>query len=196
MNSRNALIVLLLCLCCGAAGYARGVSAEAARGRARLAEQAETASREAEARAVATAEAERFARRRLEEETARAAAVAGELSETRSRLAAERRAFNRRMIRVSEEASRRCAGLSADWVRLYNEALGLAPVKSVPSASAAGAGAAAGSAPAAGSGLQPGTPVTASPEDLLAHVRDYGGYCRSLRAQTEALLSVQEGAKP
>ena len=175
MNSRNALIVLLLCLCCGAAGYARGVSAEAARGRARLAEQAETASREAEARA---------------------AAVAGELSETRSRLAAERRAFNRRMIRVSEEASRRCAGLSADWVRLYNEALGLAPVKSVPSASAAGAGAAAGSAPAAGSGLQPGTPVTASPEDLLAHVRDYGGYCRSLRAQTEALLSVQEGAKP
>ena len=196
MNSRNILVILLLCLCRGAAGYVRGGSVEAARGRARLAEQAETSAREAEARAAAAAETERLARRRLEEETARAAAVAGELSETRSRLAAERRAFNRRMIRVSEEASRRCAGLSADWVRLYNEALGLAPVESVPSDPAAGAGAAAGSAPAAGSGLQPGTPVTVGPEDLLAHVRDYGGYCRSLRAQTEALLSVTEGAKP
>ena len=38
--------------------------------------------------------------------------------------------------------------------------------------------------------------MTVGPEDLLAHVRDYGGYCRSLRAQTEALLSVTEGAKP
>lgn len=193
MNSRNALIVLLLCLCCGAAGYARGVSVESARGRARLAEQAETASREREARAAAEAEAERLARSRLEEETARTAAVAGELSETRNRLAAERQAFNRRMARVSEEASRRCAGLSADWVRLYNEALGLAePDASAP---AAGTGAASASAAAAGSGVQPGASVMVGPEDLLAHVRDYGGYCRSLRAQTEALLAVR-GVKP
>ena len=30
-------------------------------------------------------------------------------------------------------------------------------------------------------------------EDLLAHARDYGGYCRNLRAQAEALLAVEKG---
>lgn len=82
---------------------------------------------EREALAVAAAEAERLARQRLEAETERAAAIAGELSETRNRLAAERQAFTRRMDRVAEDASRHCAGLPAGWVRLYNEALGLAP---------------------------------------------------------------------
>lgn len=33
----------------------------------------------------------------------------------------------------------------------------------------------------------------ARPEDLLAHARDYGGYCRELRAQAEALLAVEKG---
>ena len=32
-----------------------------------------------------------------------------------------------------------------------------------------------------------------SQEDLLAHARDYGGYCRNLRAQAEALLAVEKG---
>ena len=32
-----------------------------------------------------------------------------------------------------------------------------------------------------------------SPEDLLAHARDYGGYCRNPRAQAEALLAVEKG---
>ena len=183
--TRNVLAVGLLCAACCAAGYVRGFGIAETRGRALLAEQAEASASEREALAVAAAEAERLARQRLEAETERAAAIAGELSETRNRLAAERQAFTRRMDRVAEDASRHCAGLPAGWVRLYNEALGLAP--------AAGIGAPAGSASATGAGVRSGASVMVSPEDLLAHARDYGGYCRNLRAQAEALLAVEKG---
>ena len=191
--NRNVFAVALLCLGCGVFGYVRGFGVAETRGRAQLAEQAEAHANEREALSVAAAEAERLARQRLEAEALRAAAVAEELSETRNRLAAERQAFNRRMARVAEDASRHCAGLSADWVRLYNEALGLAPAAPAGVAPAAGAGAAAGSPSASGAGVQPDTSVMASPEDLLAHARDYGGYCRNLRAQAEALLAVEKG---
>ena len=97
------------------------------------------------------------------------------------------------MDRVAEEASRHCAGLPAGWVRLYNEALGLAPAAPEASAPAAGIGAPAGSASATGAGVRSGASVMVSPEDLLAHARDYGGYCRNLRAQAEALLAVEKG---
>ena len=191
--TRNVLAVGLLCAACCAAGYVRGFGIAETRGRVLLAEQAEASASEREALAAAMAEAERLARRRLEAEAERAAAIAGELSETRSRLAAERQAFTRRMARVAEDASRHCAGLPAGWVRLYNEALGLAPASPGGSAPAAGAGAPAGSASATDAGVRAGASVMASPEDLLAHARDYGGYCRSLRAQAEALLAVEKG---
>ena len=175
--TRNVIAVVLLCAACCAAGYVRGFGIAETRGRALLAEQAEASASEREALAVAMAEAERLARQRLEAEAERAAAIAGELSETRNRLAAERQAFTRRMARVAEDASRHCAGLSAGWVLLYNEALGLAP----------------GSASATDAGVRSGASVMVSPEDLLAHARDYGGYCRNLRAQAEALLAVEKG---
>ena len=136
--TRNVLAVGLLCAACCAAGYVRGFGIAETRGRVLLAEQAEASASEREALAVAAAEAERLARQRLEAETERAAAIAGELSETRNRLAAERQAFTRRMDRVAEDASRHCAGLPAGWVRLYNEALGLAPAAPEASAPAAG----------------------------------------------------------
>ena len=110
--TRNVLAVGLLCAACCAAGYVRGFGVAETRGRALLAEQAEASASEREALAVAAAEAERLARQRLEAETERAAAIAGELSETRNRLAAERQAFTRRMDRVAEDASRHCAGLA------------------------------------------------------------------------------------
>ncbi len=191
--TRNVIAVLLLCAGCCAAGYVRGFGIAETRGRALLAEQAEASAGEREALAVAAADAERLARQRLEAEVMRTAALAGELSETRSRLAAERRAFNRRMDLAVENASRHCAGLPADWVRLYNEALGLASAADAGSSAAAGTGAPAGSASASGAGVREGASVMASPEDLLAHARDYGGYCRSLRAQAEALLAVEKG---
>lgn len=191
--NRNVFAVLLLCLGCGAFGYVRGFGVAETRGRAQLAEQAEAHATEREALAAASAQAERLARQRLEAEAVRAAAIAEELSATRNRLAAERQAFNRRMARVVEDASRHCAGLPAGWVRLYNEALGLASAAPAGIAPAAGTGAAAGSASAAGAGVWPEASVMASPEDLLAHARDYGGYCRDLRAQAEALLAVEKG---
>ena len=184
--TRNVIAVVLLCAACCAAGYVRGFGIAETRGRALLAEQAEASASERVALAVAMAEAERLARQR-------AAAIAGELSETRNRLAAERQAFTRRMARVAEDASRHCAGLSAGWVRLYNEALGLAPAAPEASAPAAGIGAPAGSASATDAGVRSGASVMVSPEDLLAHARDYGGYCRNLRAQAEALLAVEKG---
>lgn len=191
--TRNVIAVVLLCAACCAAGYVRGFGIAETRGRALLAEQAEASASEREALAVAMAEAERLARQRLEAEAERAAAIAGELSETRNRLAAERQAFTRRMARVAEDASRHCAGLSAGWARLYNEALGLAPAAPEASAPAAGIGAPAGSASATDAGVRSGASVMVSPEDLLAHARDYGGYCRNLRAQAEALLAVEKG---
>ena len=109
--TRNVLAVGLLCAACCAAGYVRGFGIAETRGRVLLAEQAEASASEREALAVAAAEAERLARQRLEAEIERAAAIAGELSETRNRLAAERQAFTRRMDRVAEDASRHCAGL-------------------------------------------------------------------------------------
>ncbi|MFR1532940.1 MAG: hypothetical protein ACLSTO_04295 [Bilophila wadsworthia] len=187
--TRNVLAVGLLCAACCAAGYVRGFGIAETRGRVLLAEQAEASASEREALAVAAAEAERLARQRLEAETERAAAIAGELSETRNRLAAERQAFTRRMDRVAEEASRHCAGLPAGWVRL---SLALScPRRPEASAPAAGIG-----APAEASPLRwgrSGASVMVSPEDLLAHARDYGGYCRNLRAQAEALLAVEKG---
>ena len=186
--TRNVLAVGLLCAACCAAGYVRGFCIAETRGRALLAEQAEASASEREALAVAAAEAERLARQRLEAETERAAAIAGELSETRNRLAAERQAFTRRMDRVAEDASRHCAGLPAGWVRLYNEALyGSGHSAGNEGSAPGGAHDAPGSAGAAGARVQPD--ALATPEDVLAHVRDYGGYCRKLEAGYRALIT-------
>ena len=192
--TRNVLAVGLLCAACCAAGYVRGFGIAETRGRVLLAEQAEASASEREALAVAAAEAERLARQRLEAETERAAAIAGELSETRNRLAAERQAFTRRMDRVAEDASRHCAGLPAGWVRLYNEALGLADSgDSAGNQGSAPGGAhdAPDSAGTAHAGVR--QDALATPEDVLAHVRDFGGYCRKLEAGYRALVDFMEG---
>ena len=210
MNSRMGLILLLACLVAAGFGYRCGVRAEGARGAATAAN-LKTALAEAHAlyaateraRAEAVAEAERKARRQLEEESARAAALASELAETQTRLAAERRTFNRRIALVSENARTSCAGLPADWVRLYNEALGLVVPGTASSAFAggtsAGTAAASASTVASASGVRPDAgfhpDALTGPEDLIAHARDYGGYCRSLRAQLEAVLAF-EGGRP
>ena len=187
--TRNVLAVGLLCAACCAAGYVRGFGVAETRGRALLAEQAEASASEREALAVAAAEAERLARQRLEAETERAAAIAGELSETRNRLAAERQAFTRRMDRVAEDASRHCAGLPAGWVRLYNEALyGSGHSAGREGSTPDGADDAPGSAGTAHAGVR--QDALATPEDVLAHVRDFGGYCRKLEAGYRALITL------
>ena len=195
--SGRFFLAAVLCLCAGLIGYWRGFESAAALGRAELAEQAASFARQREAAALAAAEAEGAARRRLETESARVVSLAGELGEARNRLAAERRAFTRRMSRVSDDPAVTGLVVPAQWVRLYNEALGLVPFSGAGESGApvAGTAAAARSAASADAGLQPGPSV--SFEDVLAHVRDYGVYCRSLRAQAEALVDAHEGgARP
>ena len=140
------------------------------------------------ARAEAVAAAERRAHEALVAATARGEKLARELAAKNAELDAERASVNRRIRDVSEAARRDCAGLSAGWVRLYNEALGLGTGHSAGNEGSAPGGAhdAPGSAGSAGARVQPD--ALATPEDVLAHVRDFGGYCRKLEAGYRGLV--------
>lgn len=158
----------------------------------RIAVLAEEVSQKDKARADAVAAAERAARERLEKETARVATLSAELSDARKKLAKERQGFDARLQKVASAARRDCAGLSAGWVRLYNEALGLAAGSGGgpgnESADPAGTAQDAGQTGPARARVQPD--ALATPEDVLAHVRDYGGYCRGLESQLATLARV------
>ena len=163
-----------------------------ARYEARIAVLAEEVSQKDKARAEAVAEAERAAREKLEKETARVASLSAELSDAHKKLAKERQNFDVRLQKVAFAARRDCAGLSRDWVRLYNEALGLAAgADSGPGSQdtdSAGTAAPTGQAGPAETGIR--GDALATPEDVLAHVRDYGGYCRGLEVQLATLARV------
>ena len=158
----------------------------------RIAVLAEEVSQKDKARADAVAAAERAAREKLEKETARVAALSAELSDARQKLAKERQTFDARLQKVALAARRDCAGLSRDWVRLYNEAFSLAAGAGGGSGSEnadpAGTAQNAGQAGTAGTGIR--GDALATPEDVLAHVRDYGGYCRGLESQLATLVRV------
>ena len=158
----------------------------------RIAVLAEEVSQKDKARADAVAAAERAAREKLEKETARVASLSAELSDARQKLARERQGFDARLQNVALAARRDCAGLSLDWVRLYNEALGLAAhPDSGPGgkdADSAGTGEASGQTGPARAGVR--GDALATPEDVLAHARDYGGYCRGLESQLATLARV------
>lgn len=164
---------------------------EEARYEARIAVLAEEVSQKDKARAEAVAEAERAAREKLEKETARMAVLSAELFDARQKLAKERQTFDARLKKVALAARRDCAGLSSDWVRLYNEALGLAGSGGGPgskNADPAGVAEASGQTGPARAGVR--GDALATPEDVLAHVRDYGGYCRGLESQLATLAKV------
>lgn len=187
------LWAVLVCVVIYGAGVWRGLDVVTEEYEAKIAVMNAVRAEEERARAEAVAAAERQAHEALVAATARGEKLARELATKTAELDAERASVNRRIRDVSEKARRDCAGLPAGWVRLYNEALGLAPAAPEASAPAAGIGAPAGSASATGAGVRSGASVMVSPEDLLAHARDYGGYCRNLRAQAEALLAVEKG---
>lgn len=187
------LWAVLVCVVIYGAGVWRGLDVVTEEYEAKIATMNATHAEQERARAEAVAAAERRAHEALVAATARGEKLARELAAKTAELDAERASVNRRIRDVSEKARRDCAGLPAGWVRLYNEALGLAPAAPEASAPAAGIGAPAGSASATGAGVRSGASVMVSPEDLLAHARDYGGYCRNLRAQAEALLAVEKG---
>ena len=163
-----------------------------ARYETRIANLAQEVSEKEKARADAVAAAERAAREKLEKETARVAALSAELSDARQKLAKERQGFDARLQKVAVAARHNCAGLSRDWVRLYNEALGLATGAGGGSGSQdtdpAGTAQNAGQTGPARAGVR--GDALATPEDVLAHVRDYGGYCRGLEVQLATLARV------
>ena len=164
------------------AGYVQGDHVTSLAYEARIASIYAAHAEQERARAEAVAAAEKNARERLATEAERGNKLAGELLSKTQQLDAERASVNRRIRDVSEKARRDCAGLSAGWVRLYNEALGLGSGHNAGNEGSAPGGAhdAPGPPGAAGARVQPD--ALATPEDVLAHVRDYGGYCRKLEA--------------
>ena len=183
-------LLLALCLLTFLAGYVRGDHVTGLDYEFRIASlKADWAERE-KARAEAVAVAERQSRERLAAATALGEKLASELAAKNAELDAERASVTKRLKDAAETARRDCAGLSDSWVRLYNEALGLAG--SGDSAgregpASGGAHDAPGSAGAARAWIQ--QDALATPEDVLAHVRDYGGYCRKLEAGYRAAVA-------
>lgn len=174
----------LLCVVSLFAGYVHGRDTAGEEAKAQIA-----AIQTAHAEAVASAE--RSARERLAESAALADRLQADLVNKNQEMDRERREFNRRLKDVSEAARRDCAGLTADWVRLYNEALGL-DNRSGNEVSAPGKPSdASRSAGTSRAGVREDALTT--PEDVLAHIRDYGGYCRSMEAAYQALIDYEKG---
>ena len=183
------LWAVLVCVVIYGAGVWRGLDVVTEEYEARIATMNATHAEQERARAEAVAAAEKNARERLAAETARGEKFARELAVKTAELDAERASVNRRIRDVSEAARRDCAGLSAGWVRLYNEALGLADSGDSAGregSAPGGAHDAPGPPGAAGARVQPD--ALATPEDVLAHVRDYGLYCRKLEAGYRGLV--------
>ena len=183
------LWAVLVCVVIYGAGVWRGLDVVTEEYEARIAAMNAARAEEERARAEAVAAAERQAHKALVAATARGEKLARELAANTAELDAERASINKRIRDVSEKARRDCAGLSREWVRLYNEALGLAgSYYSAGNEGSAPGGAddAPGSAGTAHAGVR--QDALATPEDVLAHVRDYGGYCRKLEAGYRGLV--------
>lgn len=184
------LWAVLVCVVIYGAGVWRGLDVVTEEYEARIAVMNAVRAEEERARAEAVAASERRAHEALVAATARGEKLARELAAKTAELDAERASVNRRIRDVSEKARRDCAGLSLEWVRLYNEALGLAgSYHSAGNEGSAPGGAydAPGSAGTAHAGVR--QDALATPEDVLAHVRDFGGYCRKLEAGYRALIT-------
>ena len=181
------LWAVLVCVVIYGAGVWRGLDVVTEEYEAKIAAMNATRAEEERARAEAVAAAEKNARERLAAETARGEKFARELAAKTAELDAERASVNRRIRDVSEKARRDCAGLSREWVRLYNEAL-YGSYHSAGNEGSAPGGAydAPGSAGTAHAGVR--QDALATPEDVLAHVRDFGGYCRKLEAGYRGLV--------
>ena len=187
------LWAVLVCVVIYGAGVWRGLDVVTEEYEARIAAMNAARAEEERARAEAVAAAERQAHEALVAATARGEKLARELAAKTAELDAERTSVNRRIRDVSEKARRDCAGLSLEWVRLYNEALGFGAGHSAGNEGSAPGGThdAPGSAGSAGARVQPD--ALATPEDVLAHIRDYGLYCRRLEAGYRALTTLYNG---
>ena len=183
------LLVILLCLATAWGGYRHGHATAKAAGDKVLAEL-----RQAEAEAWAESKAK--ALDRYVAATRQADQAAAEHLSARQRLAAAR-------TLITKEIPHATAGLDAcafgpDFLRVYNQALGLG-AGGMPAPAGSGQFAANAAAPAAAdAGLRDNAPLntplaaTASATDLLTHLRDVGEWCQATASQRDALLILLE----
>lgn len=130
-----------------------------------------------------------YAYAKLERETKRANAVAGELISTRNRLDALKKQITGGMPYVVAHTEPCTFG--AEFIGMYNDSHGLRSDAMPKDASAAGTTAQPGEARSAGGRILAGASVA----DLLAHGRDYGAYCQELEAQRDALKALLMGGE-
>lgn len=159
--------------------YQAGYGKAQAEGKAALAALEQKHAEENAARWAEYATKEREARERLQDEQAKANTLEAALLETKNTLAAERRGFAKRIADATRNSD--CI-LTAEFVRLYNEALyGPAGAGNQNSAGSAAGPAQGAPAPAPlGAGLLREQPVTL--KDLLAHAKLYGEWAREVHA--------------
>ncbi|OWY40060.1 hypothetical protein CEK28_04815 [Xenophilus sp. AP218F] len=124
---------------------------------------------------------------RYQARTEQLAAVSGRLDAALTDLDATRDQLKARIPHAAQRPAPAVGAadaglLSVDGLRFYNAALGLrADARAAAAGQPDAADAAAG---AADSGV--------SRADLLAHVADYGAWCRQLAAQRDALIKIEE----
>jgi len=177
------ILVAILVALAGWRGYRAGYEA------ADKERQAEVATIRAE-HSKALAEAESRARKLLEDATARAHEFENQYLAARKTIAVQSRELtNQRIAHASQavDTSDGSCRFGPEWVRLYNEAIGAGDCDSTVSTATSGAAGDARSAEAAQAGVLPGV-QTVTPEDILAHARDYGKRNRALEAQLSALI--------
>ncbi len=152
-----------------------------------------SAIREDHAQALAVAEA--IARKQLQAEAARANALEAEYLAARRVIANQSRTIsNQRIIHASthiDTADGTCR-FGPEWVRLYNEAIGAGGGGNAVPGTAPGPAGDTRAAQAADTGILPGG-RTVTPEDILAHARDYGRRNRAMEAQLTALIAWANG---
>lgn len=169
-------------------GYKAGYHA------ADLERQAEVADIEA-AYSRAQAEAEAEARKLYEQAVTHGHAVERQLLAAQKTIDRQSRELtNQRIIHASKDvaAADGSCRFGPSWVRSYNEALGLGDGGGSDPGDLADAPGDAGAAPAADAGVLRGV-ETVTPEDILAHARDYGQYTRIMAARLAALIALLKG---
>lgn len=103
--------------------------------------------------------------------------ISAQLITTRAELSDARALLSRRIPDATAHLSPACV-FDAGFVRLWNDILGLPASGAAKAADPGGAASRAQAAVSPDAGVQQGAPVAATPDDLLAHLRDYGQYCQ------------------
>lgn len=185
-----------IALAAGLGGLMAGHQYASAKGEARLASLQATYA----ARAL---DAERQAREQLEAEQRRAAGLATELHQTKTRLQQNREELNRRIAHVTtsyrpapDQEPRALPDAVFTWgfVGLWNDAIGVAAGRVPPADPAAGADGETGASETAGTGVRDPLALSqVTQADVLAHHADYALRCRSIEAQLSAVIDFYQG---